>query len=70
MPRRTIQKTLGQEFTYMAMQRSLWDLSSPTGIKPATSAVRVQSLNNWTAREFPIFAFTVYFFIPWQRFLA
>ena len=64
MPRRTIQKTLGQEFTYMAMLRSLWDLSSPTGIKPAPSAVRVQSPNNWTAREFPIFAFTIYLFIP------
>ena len=32
----------------------LWDLNSQPGIEPAPSAVKAQSPNHWTAREFPI----------------
>ena len=37
----------------LAMPHSLWDFSSPTRIEPGPSAVKVQSPNHWTTREFP-----------------
>ena len=35
------------------MPCSMWDLSSPLGIKPKSFALEVQSLNHWIAREAP-----------------
>ena len=41
---------------YLAAPCRLWDLSSPTRDHPTTSAVKAQSPNRWTAREFPVVA--------------
>ena len=31
----------------------MWDLSSPPMMEPTCSALKTQSPNHWTAREFP-----------------
>ena len=36
-----------------AVPRSMWDLSSPTGIEPTLSALKAWSRNHWTARAAP-----------------
>ena len=41
-------------FSLLALPLSLWDLSSRPGIKYRPLAVRVQSPNHWTTREFPL----------------
>ena len=44
----------GSCFLVLAVPRGLWDLASyPPGIEPMPSAVKTQSPNHWTAREFP-----------------
>ena len=35
------------------MPFGMWDLGPPLGIKPKSSALEVQSLNHWIAREAP-----------------
>lgn len=40
-------------FFFLATACNLWDPSSPTGIKPASSAVKVWNLNYLTAPELP-----------------
>ena len=39
-------------YMYLAIVHGLQDLSSLTGTEPAPLAVKAQSLNHWTAREF------------------
>ena len=38
---------------FLALPRGMWDLSSPTRIKPMPPAVEVQSPKRWTTREVP-----------------
>ena len=45
---------IDQFFFFLTTPHSLWDLSSPTRDEPGHSAVKAQSPNQWTAREFPI----------------
>ena len=44
-------------FSFLAVPRSLRDLSSPTRVWTWAWAVKALSPNHWTAREFPIFHF-------------
>ena len=48
--------SMEQIFFFLVVPCGLWDLCSPTrdGIETRPSAVRAQSPNNWTAREFPM----------------
>ena len=36
--------------------RDMWDLSSPSGMKPVPPAVEPRSFNHWTVREVPFFS--------------
>ena len=38
-------------FIYLAASCDIWDLSSPSRIKPMPPALGVQSLNQWTPRK-------------------
>ena len=40
-------------FFFLAVPRSMWDLSSPTRDRTHTPALEVWSLNHWTAMEVP-----------------
>lgn len=41
-------------FLFLAVLRGFQDLSPQPGIEPKALAVKVLSLNHWTAREFPV----------------
>ena len=42
---------------FLAVPHSMWDLSSPPGIKPLPPEVEVRSPNHWTIREVPYLRF-------------
>ena len=46
-------KYLTYNFFFLAVPRSMWDVSSRPGIEPAPPALEAQSLNHWTTREDP-----------------
>ena len=48
-------------FFPLAAPCSMWDLSSLTGTKTVIPEVEAQSPNHWTAREFPVLNFRLYF---------
>ena len=56
-------------FFFWTMPSSLWDLSSPLGIETEPLAVKVQSPNHWTAREFPEVPFYYFLFFTSNLFI-